>query len=583
VNVLPIPQVNIPENELNVCIGSSATIRVENPSVNLSYNWSPTDGITTATDLPEISITPSVSARYLVTATDGKGCQGVDSINVMVTALPTVDIQPSSVTLCNDDPVTLTAVSPTQNLSYSWSPSVGLSSVSTASVSARPPSTTQYTVTVTDEFGCVGADDAEVVIATRPFVQVQPSSTKICLGESVDLGTLASGPGLTYEWSPAATLNTTSGPAVVATPTATTRYKVSVTTNEGCTTADSVIILVSAVAPPIFQPAVPLVCAGSSITIRITNLGSDVRYVWTPTTGLSAAEGSTIIANPSVTTTYTVTASDEAGCQATGTITVNTAPLPVIDATPTSASICLGSSVCLRATSPSVGVNFDWTPTIGLSSPTGAIVSAKPIRSTTYRLTGTDNNGCSSSMDIPVTVLPVPSVNAGPDYLIPVGDRIQLDPIVSADVTDYLWSPALGLSCLTCSKPELQPRSSGTYILEVRNSSGCTSADSLRVELICSDKNLFIPNTFSPNGDGVNDVFYPRGVGMSKVEFLRIFDRWGNMVFEKLNFNIEDKSAGWNGTIKGSFAPPGVYVYTARLVCDNNEILNVKGSITLIH
>lgn len=541
-----------------------------------TFRWS--TGETTSS----IKVKPAVTTKYYLTVQQGT-LECTDSVLVTVASLPTVNIQPSSVTLCSDDPVTLTAESQTPGLTYSWSPSIGLSSVSTASVTARPPSTTQYSVTVTDIYGCTGSDNAQVIVAARPFVQIQPSSTKICLGESVDLQTLASGPGLVYQWSPSSTLSATSGPSVVATPTTTTRYKVSVTTNQGCTTADSVIILVSSVAVPEFQPAVPLVCVGSSITLRIANLGSDVRYEWSPTTGLSAAEGSTIIASPTTTTTYTVTASDAAGCLATGSITVNTAPLPVIAASPTSASICLGSSVALQASSPTSGVNFDWTPTIGLSTPTGPVVTAIPIRNTTYRLTGTDAKGCSSSLDIPVTVLPVPSVNAGPDYQIAVGDRIQLNPIFSADVVNFRWSPASGLSCQTCSKPELRPRSSGVYALEVRNAAGCVASDSLRVELICSDKNLFIPNTFSPNGDGVNDIFYPRGAGMSKVEFLRIFDRWGNMVFEKLNFTIEDKSAGWNGVIKGRFGPPGVYVYTARMICDTNEILNVKGSITLIY
>jgi len=258
-------------NELGELMTSRRTIR-----------WS------TGETTPTITVKPTVTTKYFLTVQQGTA-ECTDSILVTVANLPVVDIQPSSVILCTDDPVTLIAVSQAQGLTYSWSPSAGLSSVSTASVSARPPATTKYTVTVTDEFGCVGTDHSDVVIAVRPFVQLQPSSTKICLGESVDLRTLASGPGLTYEWSPSATLNTTTGPTVVATPATTTRYKVSVTTNQGCTTADSVIILVSSVASPVFLPAVPVVCAGSSVTIRITNLGSDVRYDWSPITGLSAA------------------------------------------------------------------------------------------------------------------------------------------------------------------------------------------------------------------------------------------------------------------------------------------------------
>jgi len=91
-----------------------------------------------------------------------------------------------------------------------------------------------------------------------------------------------------------------------------------------------------------------------------------------------------------------------------------------------------------------------------------------------------------------------------------------------------------------------------------------------------------MPNTFSPNGDGVNDIFYPRGSGIFQVKMLRIFNRWGATVFEKSNLSANDISAGWNGTCKGAKLPPDVFVYTMDVICDNNTVLTFKGNVALI-
>jgi gliding motility-associated-like protein len=98
----------------------------------------------------------------------------------------------------------------------------------------------------------------------------------------------------------------------------------------------------------------------------------------------------------------------------------------------------------------------------------------------------------------------------------------------------------------------------------------------------CNDGNLFIPNTFSPNADGINDRFYPRGTGISSIKSLKVFNRWGEMVFSRENFNANDATAGWDGAYKGKVLSPDVYVYTCEVVCMNNEVLNFKGDVTLL-
>ena len=118
--------------------------------------------------------------------------------------------------------------------------------------------------------------------------------------------------------------------------------------------------------------------------------------------------------------------------------------------------------------------------------------------------------------------------------------------------------------------------------MEVRNAGGCKSRDHVTIFVVCNGANIFIPNTFSPNGDGANDIFYPRGTGLFSIKTLRIFNRWGEVVFEKNGFAPNDASAGWNGTFKGLKLTPDVYVYTVDIICDNSTTLILKGNVALI-
>ena len=106
--------------------------------------------------------------------------------------------------------------------------------------------------------------------------------------------------------------------------------------------------------------------------------------------------------------------------------------------------------------------------------------------------------------------------------------------------------------------------------------------DSMRLQVICNGANFFVPNTFSPNGDGTNDVFYVRGKGLNIIPSITIFNRWGQIVFQKKDFAPNDPSAGWDGMINGQKAPVDVYVYTMDIICDNSSLIPYHGNIALI-
>jgi gliding motility-associated-like protein len=183
---------------------------------------------------------------------------------------------------------------------------------------------------------------------------------------------------------------------------------------------------------------------------------------------------------------------------------------------------------------------------------------------------------------VKISVFNYPTINLGPDVTIPVGSSYQINGVGSSDITDITWTPVTALSCTNCLTPLASPINSTTYIAKVVNEGGCAATDSITIIVVCNNGNLFVPNTFSPNGDGMNDVFYVRGKGLTTIQSMRIFDRWGQMVFEKRNFAPNDPASGWDGTMNGKKAPIDVYIYTIEVICENSVIVPYHGNVALI-
>jgi len=162
------------------------------------------------------------------------------------------------------------------------------------------------------------------------------------------------------------------------------------------------------------------------------------------------------------------------------------------------------------------------------------------------------------------------------------GFPVNIPATYTSNVVSYLWSPSTTLNCTDCPQPVASPKLNTKYTVTFTDSNGCRNVGSVQVVVICKDANVFIPNTFSPNGDGSNDKFYIRGRGLDRVKSIRIFNRWGEVVFEQTNFPVNDPLYGWDGKYKGHEALPDVYVYQVEVFCDNSQIIHLDGNIALI-
>lgn len=347
------------------------------------------------------------------------------------------------------------------------------------------------------------------------------------------------------------------------------------TNGHGC--PDTATTTVSAYALPVVSAGPDAIsCHGRGTTLRASGAAT---YNWTPSTGLSCTNCPNPLANPDSSTLYHVTGTSERGCTGRDSVPVKVYHPFQIRAS-RGDSICLGESIFIYA---SGAHSYTWTPAASGLAQNNSIVSVSPSRTTVYRVTGTDEANCfSSTLEVPVTVFPIPTVEAGENKTIPAGSTVDLVPVISPDVTEVYWTPTGSVFRSSYPGISVKPRETTEYKVQVFNVNGCTATDNLTVYVTCDGANIFIPNTFTPNNDGMNDMFYPRGRGLHRIKSMKIFNRWGEQVFAKNDFQPNNNDGGWDGTFKGRPLNPDVYVYVIELLCENNSTLLYKGNIALL-
>ena len=317
-------------------------------------------------------------------------------------------------------------------------------------------------------------------------------------------------------------------------------------------------------------------CVGKTVNLKANDAQT---YLWSPSSYLSCSNCASPVSHPDSAIKYFVTGISNKGCVSTDSVYIDVKfPNTVKVGGPD--TLCLGSSVQLSARGAEV---YSWSPSASLNNSGIASPVASPRTTTTYKVIGSDTKGCfTSTATIPVKVYPIPDVTAGADKTINVSQSFDIIPHISTDVTSLIWSPSTGIIARNDPGITVKPLESTEYTIDVKNDGGCRARDKISIYVLCENSNVFVPNTFSPNGDGSNDVFYPRGNGVFTIRSLRIFSRWGEIVYENANFNANDVSAGWDGSFKGKKLSPDVFVYAIEVVCSNNQTMVYKGNVALI-
>ncbi len=281
--------------------------------------------------------------------------------------------------------------------------------------------------------------------------------------------------------------------------------------------------------------------------------------------------------------TYTVTVTDDVGCVDTLSFDLDDVDAPeILDATTTIASCGFADgSISVDLAGGLLPYDIEWTDESGNLISTD--LQQPNIYGGTYTLIVTDSNGCYVTDTFTVPVEDPAAVVAPEDVTIDLGDSIRIVSYAETlDPVDFLWSPATSVSCDTCAITYLMPLQTTTYTVTITQDGGCTSSDSITVTVL-DNRRVFIPNIFSPNFDGTNDVFTViGGAGIAQIKAFRVYDRWGALLHSVENVAPNDNDYGWDGSFKGSAMPTGVYVYYAELEFLNGNTEIFRGDVTLV-
>ena len=352
--------------------------------------------------------------------------------------------------------------------------------------------------------------------------------------------------------------------------------KLTATTTIGCSASATQEIKIDP--QPVLKTSADIViCQGKSTTL---NVSGALSYEWTPASDLSCTACADPVASPKLSTPYLVKGTNSFKCTATESVLV-TVIEPFKLTTSANDSICEGESVTLRVSGTD---KYIWAPAQSLDDNFSANPMASPKITTTYLVTGYDAYSCfSSTSQVRISVGEKPLIDLGPDRIEAAGTVIPLSVKTNGvPIKSYLWTPSDNLDCADCPNPNATIKNNISYSLLATTAFGCEATDIINIKSICENTQVFIPNSFTPDGDGLNDILMVRGKGIAKVKSFRIFNRLGEVVFEKSDFPANEPSYGWNGTIRGQVGPAAVYVYTAEVICENGLSFIYKGNVTIL-
>lgn len=550
---------------------AGVTITGGNPPY--TYLWS--NGSTTS------STGPVGAGVYCVATRDNSGCFDTLCITVPGTQLPTITIAPKPDTICNGGKVALTA---TGGVSYVWTPAgSGLSCYNCPNPTASPASSITYTVVGTDVNGCSNRDSVSVDVLPAPPVTITAPGDSICNGQTL---VLTANGAATYAWAPSSGLTCTNCANPTASPTITTTYTVIGTDAHGCTAAATFTVYVNEIPVVVVSPNVSI-CTGKTVTLIATEkTGSKGTYLWQP--GGSTSQSITI--TPTVTETYTVCFTDACGTSCAN-VTVNVLPLPTplfkSDLQQGCTPLCIQFRDMTTITSGKIN---QWTWSFGNGD---SLMMQSPIYcypkpgDYTVTLTAVSDSGCSATLKVInyITAFsnPIANFTMSPQPTTIMEPTIQFVDKSTDSYGIVYWNWNFGdnkdSTVVVSENPSHTYADTGTFCVKlgVMNQHGCvdTMTNCLVISPIFT---LYIPDAFSPNGDGVNDVFIAKGNDIKTFE-MYIFDRWGMQLFHSTDINH-----GWDGTVKsgGTICQEDTYVYLINATDSKNNKHSYTGAVNLI-
>ncbi|HFC00021.1 MAG TPA: T9SS type B sorting domain-containing protein, partial [Phaeodactylibacter sp.] len=583
------PDVNAGTNQQLVCNSNGVTLNGSSSIAGATYTWEGPGINADNMNLPNPEVT--VAGTYTLTVTNPtNGCTSVDDVEVLANAgAPSFTLDPVGQLDCENTAQILTGPIG-NNFGYQWlldnNPIAGATE---ATYEATQGGTYSLQLTNTDN-GCSATESVDVVDATNlPSATIAPADMLTCAsGGTITLtATVTStSTNLEYLWfdpnnNPIPNSNSLSIEVGQA-----GNYSFLVINNDnGCSGNDDETVVASNDFPTADAGDDTILdCDLNPITVGgNSSQGAGYSYLWT------VLSGSGVITTPNninLTTnqpgTYQLQVTDNTnGCTAIDAITISentNVPVEVnYDLTPIS---CEGENdgaltiINVEGGTPPYnyafnGSNYSNINTFPFLSPGN------------YSLQIEDALGCELEAEVTLNQPPPFLLDLGEDMTIELGEQAQIHTITSTSYDSLWWRPEATLPCDNCADPVVAPLQTTTYYASAINGDGCEDGDDITI-FVEKNRHVYIPNVFTPNQDGNNDIFFINaGIDVLKIHALKIYTRWGEEVFEQRDFQPNDASLGWNGTFKGKKMNPAVFVYFAEIEFIDGRKIMYKGDVAL--
>lgn len=562
---------------------TSGTITCSNPTTQVvatttsspvSYAWSGT-GIIGPNNTPTIVVNQGNTYTLVVTNTSNGCSSTITAVVPSDTNTPTVNLSANSVTLsCSSPSIQIDATSSASN--YSWTTSGGniIGPTNTPTLVAGSAGT--YTLTVTGSNGCTAAVTATVFgNSNAPQVTLSANSaTLTCTNTSVTINATvpATLTNASYSWSPSSGISSGANSST-ATFTASGSYTlIVIDNNNGCSTSTLVNIAADQNPPAVSLSASnpSISCTNGTVDISVTPVNSTDTYLWNGS-GAFTGQGTATITTTNSGTYQVVVTNTLNGCSTTQSIDIgfdNNFTVSIMGNT----LICQGDTIKLNA---SGATDYNWIDIAG-NTYTTSNIDIVATSNTQFTLTAS-TGACNTTTIIGVNVSPQISISvtAIPNNSISLGDEVVLN---ATGANAYTWTPITGLDNPNSASPKASPYTTTDYCVLGINSNGvCKDTACIRIYLDTRCPEIFIPNVFSPNGDGNNDELVIYGTKCVKEFKLVIFDRWGEKVFE-----TDDVNAKWDGTYNGKDMNGSTFVYYVKGLYKDDRPIDLKGNVTIV-
>ncbi|MBK7343182.1 MAG: gliding motility-associated C-terminal domain-containing protein [Saprospiraceae bacterium] len=500
---------------------------------------------------------------------------------------------PSNQFTCQDTIITLAAITaPVSGLNYSWTtfggtllPPANLSSVKTTSPG-------WYTILLTEQTaGC--QDSAGIWLGASlglPQVAILPPALLNCMQLSVTLDASGSvtGPNSVFSWSTFDGQIISGSSTSVAQVDQTGTYQLSITDlSNNCSSTGSILVYQDTI-PPVADAGPDLVipCGQSAgVLSGINSSGqSALSFAWSTQGGALSGPTNQMTAHAAQSGKYLLTVTDnQNGCMDADEVNVTQAGGLIVSGILVDPPLCFGEAsgqITLESITGGQGPYQAMLGSISMPAPG----SFSGITGGTYLLRVNDALGCTWDSTVVVEVPPAVLIDLGLDLTVDFGTTVVLTPNVlspGSGIGSFVWSDPDSILCLGCPQLTVLPTTDMFISLEVEDQMGCTAEEDILIRVILR-RRVFIPNSFSPNFDGINDVFaLSGGETVDRVKSMAVYDRWGNSLFLRKDFPA-DGISGWNGQYRGQQMDPGVYVYVVEVVfIDGSERL-YKGDLQIM-